>query len=250
MKNGLSLWSSTKSCGSDFGVGRAHDYGARWYDAAIGRFTSVDPLASDYAFQSPYAYATNNPVLFRDILGMGVENEYVKDKKTGEITKVSDVGGDEIDIVYDGSVNDDGSITIDVENVEVIDVKEKHVEEYTPTTQDENPTPGVRNLDANYTSIAEWAASNPLTDYSGMKAGLRAVGLGSAGGYAASSGQRKPTLKGAIVAFSLAAYFTQARNHEAWRKSLTPREKKAAADSHKRAQEMLKIYYDDEEGRL
>ena len=40
----------------------------------MGRFTTTDPRATDYAFQSPYAYAVDNPVGLRDILGMGVED--------------------------------------------------------------------------------------------------------------------------------------------------------------------------------
>ncbi len=101
-----------KELEKDFGIDLS-DYGARWYDAAIGRFTSVDPLASDYSFQSPYAYATNNPVLLRDILGMGVENEYVRDDETGELVQVGDKGGDETDYIYSGHIRKDadGNIT-------------------------------------------------------------------------------------------------------------------------------------------
>ena len=38
-----------------------HDYGARMYDAALGKFTTMDPMAKKYYGMSPYTYCTNNP---------------------------------------------------------------------------------------------------------------------------------------------------------------------------------------------
>ena len=41
-----------------------YDYGARLYDGI--RFTTMDPLATDYPSISPYAYCNNNPIRFID----------------------------------------------------------------------------------------------------------------------------------------------------------------------------------------
>lgn len=48
-----------------------YDYGARYYDPRTSMFLGVDPLAEEYSFQAPYAYAVNNPLKYIDWMGMG-----------------------------------------------------------------------------------------------------------------------------------------------------------------------------------
>jgi RHS repeat-associated protein len=60
-----------KELNSDLGL-NLMDYGARWYDAAIGRWTSVDPLAGKYHSWSPFNYVMDNPIKFIDIKGDSV----------------------------------------------------------------------------------------------------------------------------------------------------------------------------------
>ena len=43
-----------------------YDYGARFYDPALGRFHSVDPLLEKYYGTTPFAYVSNNPLRFTD----------------------------------------------------------------------------------------------------------------------------------------------------------------------------------------
>ena len=58
-----------KELADDFGLDW-HFYGFRMYDAAIGRFPSVDPIIERFSYLTPYNYASNNPVLMIDLWGL------------------------------------------------------------------------------------------------------------------------------------------------------------------------------------
>lgn len=67
-----------------------YDYGARNYDAQIGRFMQVDPVADVYLNSTPYHYVLNNPVKYVDPTGMFTELFDNNGNKIGEDEKGND----------------------------------------------------------------------------------------------------------------------------------------------------------------
>jgi RHS repeat-associated protein len=66
-----------KEYNEEFGF-NLYDYGARFYDPQIARFHTLDPLSEKFTFQSPYVYASNNPILFIDYMGMMAQSSAEK----------------------------------------------------------------------------------------------------------------------------------------------------------------------------
>jgi RHS repeat-associated protein len=78
-------------------------FGARYYDAGIGKWLSVDPLAHQYYSISSYTYCANNPVIFTDPNGMELQ---------GDSTQLADLAADANNALEEAGI-DDATVTVE-----------------------------------------------------------------------------------------------------------------------------------------
>jgi RHS repeat-associated protein len=80
-----------KELQADFGLNWL-DYGARMYDASIGRWNGVDAMGEEYKLWSSFHFSGNNPIRFVDLNGMSYTDYY--NLSTGELIETIDDGID------------------------------------------------------------------------------------------------------------------------------------------------------------
>jgi len=114
-----------------------YDYGARMYDAQLGRWLVVDPLADERSWVSPYSYCQNNPIGRIDPTG-ALDNP-IYDKE-GEFLGTDDKGLQGEAIIMDkedftqGMAHDDalskGTLFSDLGNLDRWNFMDKNQDEF------------------------------------------------------------------------------------------------------------------------
>ena len=111
-----------------------NSYGAREYDASIGRFMTIDRFAEKYTSMNPYQYGANNPIKFIDVNGDSIDVSAIynlKDKSiintlTSDLSKITglNISVSNGFLTYEENESSDGSSTASDYLKSLIDGKE------------------------------------------------------------------------------------------------------------------------------
>jgi RHS repeat-associated protein len=245
-----------------------YDYGARNYDAALGRWMNMDALSEYYYSHTPYNYVGSNPIIRTDPNGMdwftdkdgnyhfdpdlnsdnaeiffkakgykdvsyafssAIVNTGTKNKETGELENISS----------SYTLNNDGSVIDNLTDTKLGD----------DSIVKTNSGIEINVFGENsYTSFDKWAKLSGENDPSGAIEGL--IGIGIAG--LIEKGTTKTVTKNPwylLAGFYVGSQRKQEDNIEKWMNSLTEREKKAIEKRREETKKTMIEYYGEERGR-
>jgi RHS repeat-associated protein len=139
------------------GVGNSYDFGARLYDVRVGRWMTVDPLATKYTSWSPYVFCIDNPILNIDSDGRevivtitqrkdqkplieikvsgAIINESTADFTPAQIVKRMNIFQNEVNDVYNKSF-DEFEVKVTLDFIEVKSRDEINEEDHVISIQD------------------------------------------------------------------------------------------------------------------
>ncbi|MFC0317955.1 RHS repeat-associated core domain-containing protein [Olivibacter oleidegradans] len=88
-----------------------YDYGARFYDAVVGRWGSVDPFVERHFNVTPYNYVLNNPPSYIDPFGLDTLNANNIDPNTWHNFRTNEdiMGLSEVNVTASIQINSNSS---------------------------------------------------------------------------------------------------------------------------------------------